>query len=1027
MSEHTSRLLSLNEPALAPLRRTDLASFVVSLSDSKILLATPPCAALGIESDVPAPMGVKSVAHRLGEHTSGTPRLERVRVPSSFVPHMFSCLAVNSPLGRLVVFADPQAVVIGDTPAPPKEPSSPAPAVPEATRPVRFTWEADAQGRLSALSRSFLDALAPRLRSWQGRTFADLASDGVLKDASAISALLTDGASFSDTVLWTGEDPARRIEIGGVPLFDGAKRRIGVRGFGLIWEAPPRPAQKEPEAARNVVPLRAGALNARERSAFHEIARTLNDAIDGWQKPAPLSPEPPTEPAKPATESIVAPTSVQPIYASPPPPRGVDEGLLDRLPIGLMIQQDGEMVHANATLLGWVGVADIEAFRAIGGLTPRLDRLSLDGPLELQSVNGTKLPVEARLVSTTWRGQPAIVHVVRTIEVPAAVPEPPPPPPPAPPRGVDDALLDGLPVGLVVQQRGETVHVNSTLLNWAGVADLDAFRASGGLSPRLNRRSADGPLEIESLAGGRQPVEVKLVPADWRGQPAIVHVVRTVELPPPPPPPPAPPSGLDDGLLDGLPIGLAVQQRGELVHVNATLLTWTGVADTGAFRNSGGLSPRLSRPSPDGPLELETSGGNRIPVEARLLSSTWKGQPAIVHLVRIIDAPPPPPPVQVALPAVDIGAVQAKARSEALDVIPFGVLLLDYSGAIEDMNIAAAALCGFRSSELQGEPFTLLFASGSQTAAVSLLDQAAEAFPGAAPGQAKVTLRHRLGAETVMEATLVRATEAPPRFCLVLRDAPAELSGPTSHMERPVHRAAQIDEEAAMAQAMEPFVRRISHAVRVPLTSILGFVDAVRSSTFGPVGNSRYSKQAEAAVAAGLQLLASLEDIEQLIPGEFDGGRETVDVKGLVQEAIDHVAPSARRRRILIRQDAMPPLEAWFNAPALSRIVRLLLEEGVRATPAGGQVIISARQDGRDTGAEGVVIMIRDGGLGLTEEEIAQALSPTRAVMISDRFSAAGQPFRMARISAALKANGGELRLRRGVDSGMLCEIYLPA
>ncbi|MEP9377781.1 PAS domain-containing sensor histidine kinase [Aquabacter sp. CN5-332] len=823
MSEHTSRLLTLNEPALAPLRRVDFASFLVSLPDAKVLVATPPCAGLGITEDETAPMGVKVVAQRVAASGNSAARLERVRLPSAFVPHVFSCATINSPLGRAVLFADPLALIPGAS-APAAETSDPSASSPEAdepARPVRFTWEADAQGRLSALSPSIIDALGPRLRAWQGRSFADLTADGVLKDVAAVSDLLLAGASFSDAVLWTAEDPPRRIEIGGVPLFDGAKRRIGVRGFGLIWAAPPRPPQAEPEPPRNVVPLRGGTLSPRERSAFHEIARTLNEAIDGWPKSggpeAPPPAAPPPEPVNPPAPEIIPPPSVPP---APPPAQMMDEGLLDRLPIGL-----------------------------------------------------------------------------------------------------------------AVQQRGELVHVNATLLAWAGLADMDAFRASGGLSTRLVREKPDSPLELESVGGGRIPVDVRLVSAPWRGQSAIVHVVRSID-----------------------------------------------------------------RPAP---------------------------------------APPPPAPVAPPVPQVDVGAERATARAQALDIIPFGVLLLDRAGAIEELNATAAELCGFRGDELQGEPFTLLFASGSQMEAVALLEGASAAAPGDPPGQATLTLRHRLGVETTMEATLVRALHAAPRFCLVLRPPSAaetaarERPAETLVAEDPPHQqpplAVQMEKEAAAAEAMEPFVRRVSHAVRVPLTGILGFVDAVRSSTFGPVGNSRYAKQAEAAVIAGQQLLASLEDIEQLVPGSFDGDGEAVDVNAVLTEAVEHVAPSARRRRILIRQDVTPELECWFNAPALARMVRMLLEEALRATPAGGQVIVSTRRSDAAGDSAGIVVMIRDGGIGLTEEEIAQALSPLRAATASDRFTAAGLPFRMARIAAVMKANGGELRIRRGVESGMLCEIHLPA
>ncbi|TCT01582.1 PAS domain S-box protein [Aquabacter spiritensis] len=865
MSEHTSRLLSLNEPAFAALRRAEYASFLVSMPDAKVVAATPPCAGLGVIEGASAPMGAKIVARTVAAAASPTARLERVRLPTGFVPVVFSCTTMSSALGRLVLFADPRA--LAPTTPTPLDPGGPQPGPRrDAARPLRFTWEADAQGRLCALSPAFVDALAPRLSAWRGRTFADLAADGVLRDVAPVVDLMAAGASFSNAVLWTGGAAARRIEIGGVPLFDGAKRRIGIRGFGLIWDASPEAA--EPEAARNVVPLRGGTLSPRERSAFHEIARTLTDAIDGWPKPA----APPAPPVSPAPVSPPAP-----VFHAPP----------------------------NAAI-----VSDSPDARVRASTAP---------PPETPGHETPRAPEASPTLSPMAEAEP-----------PADAPSPPAPDP------------------------------------------------DGTAAP----------------------------PPAARPAPTILPAARVP---------------LDETLLDTLPFGLAVEQGGDLVHVNATLLAWAGTGDRSAFAATGGLGARLV-PAAQGRGRFEMDGvdGARLPVEVRVMSVPWRGETARLTVVRRIEDAPP------SIPPADVGAERALARSQALDVVPYAVFVLDQAGSIDELNRAAADLSGFARDELRGEPFALLFSSASQSAAVGLLDAAAAAPEGSPPGQASVTLRHRIGRETPMEAVLARATEMPPRFCLILRPPSA---AETAQRDAPaVPAAASVLMSWAPphdpATPVEPFVRRMSHAVRVPLTSILGFVEAVRASTFGPVGNSRYAKQAEAAALAGQHLLASLADIEHLLPVSTEDGREAVDINAVLDAAIDHIIPSARRRRILIRQDCETGLDTWFDPEALARALRLLLEEAVRATPSGGQVIVSARRRKADPG---VVVMIRDGGAGLTEEEIAQALSPFRAAGTSDRFTSAGLPFRMARIAAVMRANGGELRLRRGVESGLLCEIHLPA
>lgn len=811
MSEHTSRLLSLTEPAFAPLRRQDLASFLLLLSDSRVIAATPPCQALGVTEGQSAPLGVSLVARDVATHPASAPRLERVRLPSAFVPLTFSCAMLPTPLGPAVLFADPGA--LANVPPPPL-----AEAVPEtpAARPVRFTWEADADGRILGLSHTFLDALGPRLTRWQGRSFLELEEAGLLKGTARLTDLLQRGASFSDAILWTGEDPPRRIEIGGVPLFDGTRRRIGVRGFGLIWQAPPRPSPaphvSHNVVPQNVVPLRGGSLSANERSAFHEIARSLNEAIDGWGK----------------TPRLV------------PVPRDTD-GAMDTHEASALPPSEGE-----------------------------------SGPL----------PAER-----------------------SAPPSAPPPPLETVPL-LDPVLLDRLPVGIAVQQRGEIVHVNETLLAWSGVGDRAAFLAAGGLNALLTR-SGD-QMELHSVDGTVNRVDVRLVSAPWQGGTAILHTIRLLERPAP------------------------------------------------------AAEPRIA---PTGEAEL---------AEARALG-----------------------------------------QSEALNAIPFPVFLVTLRGAIQDMNRAAADLCGFSLEDVRGEPFTLAFAHESQREVVALLDAAAS---GTAQPEMRLRSRHRLGAEREMRVVINASAAQGDLFSVLLQEAPP-LPEKEPMAPPPSHETADSPQE--MDAALEPFVRRVSHAVRVPLTPIMAFVDAVRGAAFGPIGNRRYAKHAEAAATAAERLLAILEDIEAMVRARpMEEGIEPVSVAGEIRSALDHLAPNAKRRRVLVRWDDGAEADARIEATILSQCLRLVLEEAISATPEGGQVVVSLAA--LPQGAERVTVRVRDGGRGLSEGEIALALSPFLSAETSDRFSSSGRPFRMARVAALLKAHGGTLDLRRGIDVGMLCEIHLP-
>ncbi|OYX13032.1 MAG: hypothetical protein B7Z15_08685 [Rhizobiales bacterium 32-66-8] len=836
MSELTSRILSSNEPAFAPLRRADLPSFLVSLPDGLVLAATPPCAALGIRENGPAPVGPKAVARRVAAGGRAAMRLERVRLPATFIPRIFACRAIQSPLGRVVLFADPRAVepdahasALSMSAVPVSGASAPTPA---AQKPLRFSFETDDAGRLTFLSQSFWDALslpdAPTDLRWSGRSFADLAQAGVFRNAASLIAALHTGDSFSDVAVWTGEAPPRRVDVGGVPIATPMGGRRGMRGFGLLWPAaegvadtlaiiaPAAALPHAPSGAENVVPLRGGNLTARERTAFHEIARTLSSAIESWPRGTAVAPQ---EDAGPQGD------------LDPPPSQGAEPE-----------------------------------------------------PSNFQSISDI---------------------------------------------GDDAGLLDRLPLGIVVEQQGAIVRVNQTLLGWIGVPDRDAFVRAGGLNGHLARERVDGGLMLVPLQGPQLPVELRLVSAQWLGRAALVHVLRCLD-----------------------------------------------------------------------PEEF--------------------AQPPVLPAASL---PAPMSDLALALAPVNLAMEREIARTQALDLIPLPVFLLDEAGAIRDANAAAVELSGFSRAELQSEPFTLLFTAQSQRAAVALLDAAEGASSSAPAGSVPLKVRQRIGGDCEMEAVIALASEAPPRFCLLLRPPS---SAEMAFRVPPVLPMPRAELEAEPSAELAGFTRRVSLAVRDPLTGILGFIDAVRSASFGPLGNSRYAKQADAALLQGQRLMSALEDIEQLVPAKTSFLTDVVNLTDIVTEAIAHLAGVARRRRVLVRCELTPQLEISTCAPAIARIVRLLLEEALRATPAGGQVFVSTRLESGEDGPACAILKIRDGGAGLSEEEIGQALDFHRPAPTTDRFSAAGLPFRLARLAALARAQHGVLQLRRGVEAGMLSELRLP-
>ena len=184
------------------------------------------------------------------------------------------------------------------------------------------------------------------------------------------------------------------------------------------------------------------------------------------------------------------------------------------------------------------------------------------------------------------------------------------------------------------------------------------------------------------------------------------------------------------------------------------------------------------------------------------------------------------------------------------------------------------------------------------------------------------------------------------------------------------------DPGAAAAMRRLDFLAKVSHEVRTPLNSILGFTELMLEERLGAIGNARYKGYVEDIHQSGLyalSLLNDLLDISKIDAGKFDLDFTVVDVPELVEACVNSLQPLAKRERILLRTSLAPNLPAVIaDRRRLKQILLNLLSNAIKFTNAGGQVIVSARLiDG-----ENLRLRVHDSGVGMTKDEVATAMQP---------------------------------------------------
>ena len=207
-----------------------------------------------------------------------------------------------------------------------------------------------------------------------GRGFAAIADEPEQEEAEADLAALAalDGVAETDT----GEAPGNE---------DEAAERLALE---ITAMAP------KPEAAAEVERV--------SRYNFDELSRILNDRVG---EPA-QAPRPPVETPRSSGALINL---------------GGETLVLNRLPLGILVFRDQQVLFANRAITEMVGYDSVESLRAAGlaAVFPAAGPGEQDaGPVNhLVQRDGTLVPVTARLQSISWQGKPALMLSASTTEV----------------------------------------------------------------------------------------------------------------------------------------------------------------------------------------------------------------------------------------------------------------------------------------------------------------------------------------------------------------------------------------------------------------------------------------------------------------------------------------------------------------------------------------------------------------------------------------------------------------------------------
>jgi signal transduction histidine kinase/DNA-binding response OmpR family regulator len=241
--------------------------------------------------------------------------------------------------------------------------------------------------------------------------------------------------------------------------------------------------------------------------------------------------------------------------------------------------------------------------------------------------------------------------------------------------------------------------------------------------------------------------------------------------------------------------------------------------------------------------------------------------------------------------------------------------------------------------------------------------------------------------------------------------------------------------EVKTAEALESsrikseFLANMSHEIRTPMNGILGIARLMRKM---PLEGKlrRYVETIDSSASALLTIVNDVLDFSKMEAGKYSLSRDAFDLRKVVQEACELMAPRAREKGLEFVYRVDPKIGSLYRGDSdrLRQVIHNLLGNAIKFTDRG-EVFLDARWLGRDGSTDTLRIVVHDTGIGIARGDIGKLFNAFSQVDGSMVRKFGGTGLGLAISKRLVEMMGGSVGVESvaGEGSEFFCELRLEA
>ena len=232
-------------------------------------------------------------------------------------------------------------------------------------------------------------------------------------------------------------------------------------------------------------------------------------------------------------------------------------------------------------------------------------------------------------------------------------------------------------------------------------------------------------------------------------------------------------------------------------------------------------------------------------------------------------------------------------------------------------------------------------------------------------------------------------------------------------------------EEADRASEFKSrFLANMSHELRTPLNAVIGFSELLDQELFGSL-LPRQKEYVQNILVSGQHLLSLVNDvldISKVEAGRMELSREWTELATVV-ESVDRILQSLAKKKGVTLELGLPQglPEGYIDPVRIKQVLYNLLANGIKFTPSGGTVKLTAGSEGRH-----LTLEIRDTGIGIREEDLVRLFRPFEQFGTPPGQVCEGTGLGLALTRSLVELHGGTISVRSQPGEGTCFSVSLP-